>query len=360
MKSYPRNAARTLSLADFQRVVAKLPPHVRIDFSGMAEPWLNPDATQMVVHAFEQRRIVAIYTTLQGMPPQDATLLIERFADRIALETPWVIHLPDEDGAMTGWRPSDAYFQTLAQFVALRRDRAPPGLTFMTMSASGRVAPPLQPILGAVLDGFTGISRVENLDRQDFSPGRLLARVQHGAAVLCGSTPFFDHNAMLPNGDVVLCCMDYGRAHVLGNLLEQDYAALFQGPAMAAIRTRAMTPGDGGSLICRQCHNAVCLAQTGETHWQLQAGALWTARHDAATRDGTLEEASRREAAALREAAEARQAAASHEAALAAARAAQAAAERELAELRNRQADPPRPQYRPVTSRLLRLVSAGS
>ncbi len=358
MKSYPRGAARTLSLADFQRVVAKLPSHVRIDFSGMAEPWLNPAATQMVVHAFEQHRPVAIYTTLQGMPTQDAALLIERFSDRIGPDTPWVIHLPDEDGAMTGWRPSDTYFQTLARFVALRRDRAPPGLAFMTMSASGRVAPPLQPILGEVLDGFTGISRAENLDRQDFPPGRLLARVQHGAAVLCGSTPFFDHNAMLPNGDVVLCCMDYGREHVLGNLLEQDYAALFQGPAMADVRMRAMTPGDRGGLICRQCHNAVCLAQAGETHWQLQAGALWTARHDAATRAGAQEEGARREAAALSEVSEARQLAASHAAALAAARTAQAAAERELAELHSR-TDTPRSRHGPVMDRLRRLVATG-
>jgi Iron-sulfur cluster-binding domain len=278
VKSYPRDATRMLPLANFRQVVAKLPAHVRIDFSGMSEPWLNPDATAMVVHAFEQGRQVAIYTTLQGMPPGDAALLIGRFADRIGPETPWVIHLPDEDGAMAGWRLSEDYLSTLGQFVALRRDKLPPGLMFMTMSRSGRVAPALQSLFPEGLGGFTGISRVENLDREDFSPGRLLASVHHRGAVLCGSTPYFDHNTMLPNGDVVLCCMDYARRHVLGNLLQQDYAALFQGNAMSAIRTRAMTPDDPDTLICRQCHNAVCLSQQGETHWQLQTGALWTAR----------------------------------------------------------------------------------
>ena len=282
VKSYPRNASRILSLADFRHVLAKVPRHVRIDFSGMAEPWLNPDATAMVTHAFEDRRKVAIYTTLHGMAPPQAALLIAWFADRITPDTPWVIHLPDEDGAMTGWRASDDYARTLAQFVTLRREKAPPGLMFMTMSGSGRVAPALQPILGEQLDGFVGISRVENLDRSDFSPGRLIAAVRHQGAILCGSTPFFDHNAMLPNGDVVLCCMDYAREHVLGNLFEQDYADLFRGTEMAEIRVRAMTPGDERTLICRQCHNVVGLAQDGETHWQLQGGAYWTARKDTA------------------------------------------------------------------------------
>jgi hypothetical protein len=183
VKSYPRGESRELSLDEFRLVVGKLPPHVRVDFSGMAEPWLNPHATAMVVHAFEHGRKVAIYTTLQGMPANDAAMLIERFSDRIAWETPWVIHLPDRHGNMTGWKPSAAYQATLARFVALRRERAPPGLMFMTMSPDGEPADALRPMLDERLDGFVGISRVENLDRSEFSPGELLRQVRHERAV---------------------------------------------------------------------------------------------------------------------------------------------------------------------------------
>ena len=31
------------------------------------------------------------------------------------------------------------------------------------------------------------------------------------------------HNVVLPNGDVSLCCMDYGLEHIIGNLLDQEY-----------------------------------------------------------------------------------------------------------------------------------------
>ena len=279
VKSYPRDAARMLSLEAFRGVLDTVPPHVRIDFSGMAEPWLNPDATAMVTETFERGRKAAIYTTLQGMAPPDAAALIARFGNRITPETPWVIHLPDQEGNMTGWRPSGDYFASLAAFADFHRAGAPPGLSFMTMSADGTPAEPVRAVFGAQLAPFVGISRAENLDRGDFSPGRLLEAAGHGGAILCGSTPFFDHNTMLPNGDVVLCCMDYGRRHVLGNLFQQSYAEIFSAPAMGAIRTQAMTPdGELDALICRRCHNAVRLDQAGGTHWRLAGDAMWVPR----------------------------------------------------------------------------------
>jgi hypothetical protein len=276
VKSYPPQAARTLSLAEFKLVAGKLPARVRIDFSGMAEPWLNRDATAMVAHAFELGRSVAIYSTLQGMSPRDADMLIERYADRITWEAPWVIHLPDRQGNMAGWKPSRAYLDTLSRFVALRRERAPAGLSFMTMSPDGEVAPALRPVFGETLDSFVAVSRAENLDRSQFTPGALLRPVRHETALLCGSTPFFDHNTMLPNGDVVLCCMDYSRRHVLGNLFRQSYADLFSGAAMAAVRLRAMC-ADDADLLCRRCHHAVRLTQGQGTHWQLQQDTMWAA-----------------------------------------------------------------------------------
>ncbi len=276
VKSYPRSDPRRLSLADFTRVVAKLPQHIRIDFSGMSEPWLNPDATDMVTHAFEQMRDVAIYTTLQGLSPDAAASLIDRFGARISSETPWVIHLPDAEGNMTGWKCSPAYRATLDRFIAFQRDRMPAGLSFMTMSADGAVAQPIRDLLPEPLAPFQGISRVENLDRADFAPAALLRPIRHNGAVLCRSTPFFDHNAMLPNGDVLLCCMDYGRAHVLGNLLRQSWEEIHASAAMGSVRVQAMTPTDTDDLICRRCHNAACLSKGSDTHWHLSGSTMWT------------------------------------------------------------------------------------
>ncbi|HVZ09120.1 radical SAM/SPASM domain-containing protein [Rhodopila sp.] len=275
VKSFPRDAPRRLTLDAFRMVLDAVPRHVRIDFSGMAEPWLNPDATAMAVMAFDQGRNVALYTTLQGMQPDDATLLIGRFGDRIAPDAPWVIHLPDGDGHMTGWKPSATYRETLRCFLGFHRTHPRPGLSFMTMSADGSVAQPLRDLVPDRLSPFLGISRAENLRRDGFRPGLLVDAVRREQALLCASTPFFDHNVMLPNGDVLLCCMDYGRRHVIGNLFRQSYEAIHAGAAMGAIRVQAMTPS-GGDLLCRACHNAVAVCQPEGTHWQLCGTTMWT------------------------------------------------------------------------------------
>src|SRR5689334_8187640 len=95
---------------------------------------------------------------------------------------------------------------------------------------SGSLAVDAEAIRDLVPDPLIAVSRAENLDRSVFAPPGVLATVRHADAVLCRSTPFFGHNTLLPDGDVLLCCMDCGRAHVLGNLLRQSWQEVHAGP----------------------------------------------------------------------------------------------------------------------------------
>ena len=45
-----------------------------------------------------------------------------------------------------------------------------------------------------------------------------------------------DDNVLLPNGDVALCCMDYGLQNILGNLLKCNYDELFHTDAFKKIQ----------------------------------------------------------------------------------------------------------------------------
>ena len=49
---------------------------------------------------------------------------------------------------------------------------------------------------------------------------------------------------MLPNGDVSLCCMDYGLEEITGNLLKQEYNDVIPDPYEVF-------------TLCRQCENAI-------------------------------------------------------------------------------------------------------
>jgi hypothetical protein len=41
----------------------------------------------------------------------------------------------------------------------------------------------------------------------------------------CNST-YYPNFILLPNGNVQLCCMDFGLQHTMGNLLERDYNSI--------------------------------------------------------------------------------------------------------------------------------------
>jgi len=59
------------------------------------------------------------------------------------------------------------------------------------------------------------------------------------------------YNVLLPNGDVLQCCMDYGLQHVLGNLNHCDYPSLFRGPEFLRIK-KGLWNGSS-NILCRRC-----------------------------------------------------------------------------------------------------------
>ncbi len=236
--NYPADAVRALSLDNFKTILAKVPKHVRIDLSGMAEPWANRFATQMLEHALFQGHHVAVYTTLQGMRDPDVVASLLR-GMRTQVEA-IVVHLPDALGNMRGFKDSEQYREALAIFRGLK------GARFMTMAESSAA--------GSVDMKWRPITRAGNLDLQAIEGQDIDLEPVHSTPVTCSFTPFYDQNVLLPNGDVVLCCMDYSVKHKLGNLLEDDYYDLFRSPAMVDLHASNMQFGSGS--LCHSCARA--------------------------------------------------------------------------------------------------------
>lgn len=242
-------AKKYLAVADFERVLAKLPPYVRIDFSGMAEPWANPDCTKMLALALGAGFNVAIYTTLYGMSDSDEViaLLLEHKDQVEAL----VLHLPDRNGNMRGFKPSPDYAEKVCKFLALKDELR--YVEVMTMDRAEGVHESLQV---DALSPWMGHGRAGALDMGQIGDQPVIATPSHDSPVGCSFTPFYDHNVMLPNGDVVLCCMDYSVKHKIGNLFTGDYWSLFASQGMNDLRLANMNYGCNES-ICRKCHRAL-------------------------------------------------------------------------------------------------------
>ena len=60
----------------------------------------------------------------------------------------------------------------------------------------------------------------------------------------CGCDERMYHNVCLPNGDIALCCMDYGLEHIVGNIFESTYEEVIPEPHSCY-------------EMCRKCENGI-------------------------------------------------------------------------------------------------------
>lgn len=81
------------------------------------------------------------------------------------------------------------------------------------------------------------------MSKEDYESGAI-------ACSLCGQE--LNRNVLLPDGTVLLCCMDYGMKHILGNLREQSYDEIMNGGEMQRIK-KCMNDELKDDILCRSC-----------------------------------------------------------------------------------------------------------
>ena len=269
---YPdKDRVRDLSLEDFKKVIDKVPLTTRIDFSGYTEPYLNKDCSDMIKYAHDKGHTISVYTTLVGAEEKDIDLLLQicKHPDRpfspFDQENPLCIHLPDEGGVMpvkitSKYKRVLTYLIMRAQMLKLQLGSH---IRFMTMDTEGKLSKEILDIfpVNKIPFSFKAISRASNLDdgiikikaptMQNYEGG-----VGRRTGKIYCKTNSLSHNVLIPNGDVQLCCMDYGLEAKIGNLLEDSYDTLFDGEGMKYITDRMNDETLEGDIICRRCENA--------------------------------------------------------------------------------------------------------
>jgi hypothetical protein len=270
--TYGKNE-KYLSFANFKLVLSKIPHYVRIDFSGMAEPWANPDATPMLAHALEKGFSISVYTTLYGITVDDAERIVALLTKHAKQVEILCLHLPDQNGNMRGFRHSSEYETVLGAFIKLGNSGVLRRFHAMTMDKGGSVHPQLRNLVRSLPRWF-GHTRAGSLDTSEIGAQPVENTPRHSSPVSCGYTPFYDHNVLLPNGDVVICCMDYSVKHKIGNLIANDYFSLFASKGMAELHAENATPGYSDKSICKSCSRAIRyeLAAEQRQFWRAKGG----------------------------------------------------------------------------------------
>lgn len=250
IKSYcyqsPRETMMSMDL--FKTCIDKLPNDVIVDFAGMAEPWLNENCTNMVEYAINRGHKVWIYTTLVGMSLHD----IDRLAN-IEIEQ-LVIHLPDRNG-YAHITIDEEYLEKLKRITKLET------VGRMSCSSQDKIDQKVEDIIKAAnLDvGYEINDRAGNL-----IDDKVKHHTKEGRCVCALTGLGLTSNILLPDGTVLLCCMDYGMKHILGNLNTQSYEDIINSEELSRVRTGLSHGNSYG--ICKNCINALTIEELAEKY----------------------------------------------------------------------------------------------
>lgn len=211
IKTY-KDDKKEMSYGDFLKILNNVPKYVDIFFSGFCEIYLNELTSYMLQEVKKHGHNITIYTTLVGATERDIQVLKE-INPRIL-----VIHKPD-----------DNYFKyNIAKWTSIYNLVEKYKIKHTVTS----------------LDHSNTHSRAgNNGDSGIYMTGKI------GCSV--GENQRLNNNIVLPNGDVYLCCMDYGLKHKLGNLITQTWNEIHNGDAINKLRD-LMNQNDS-DILCRKC-----------------------------------------------------------------------------------------------------------
>ncbi|MFH0750167.1 MAG: SPASM domain-containing protein [Candidatus Gottesmanbacteria bacterium] len=80
-------------------------------------------------------------------------------------------------------------------------------------------------------------------------PKRIVGQIK------CRQHDMYDSHVILPDGSVILCCMDYGMKHILGNILTDDYSSLNKGNELNNVITGMKD--ETKEILCRYCEYSI-------------------------------------------------------------------------------------------------------
>jgi sulfatase maturation enzyme AslB (radical SAM superfamily) len=229
--AYPADAARVMSRPVFETILDKLPRDADVHFSGFSEVFLNRDAGEMIAIASSSLSYQThLYTTLMGLSARQAEHLKRAKLAYVRL------HVPDTVGLKI---KNEIWLRQFNLFLTT-------GHRFTAM-AMGPIDPDLKTILarrGVEVETPEMLSRAGNL----WEPRNLTGRRMH-----C-TMDRWHSNVVLPNGDVVGDCMDYGLTVRLGNLLLQPYEEIYAAAEQWRQKMEASASG-----ICAFCEWGIAI-----------------------------------------------------------------------------------------------------
>lgn len=226
-----RSDTRQMSFETFQACLNNIPSDVMLIFSGMSEPWFNSDIGKMLMHSSQKGYQITLITTLVGMKTQDVDLLVSLKSLKEIH-----IHLPSAE--------KKERIEVDANYLQVLDKLSNSGIKIIYRT-HGQIHPALDGLVSKEY-GYSGSTTRAGNVKTSQPPKAKRGKIK------CGHS--LTRPVLLPNGDVVLCCMDFGMKHLLGNLLSSDYESLFNSSEF--LKIKAGLEGGSADILCRYCEYA--------------------------------------------------------------------------------------------------------
>lgn len=239
---YANNRDNNMTFETFKKCIDKTPENLIVDFAGFVEPFLNDECKKMILYANEKGRSISLYTTLVGMTKE----IFESIKHIPFYEV--VLHTPDED-EYANIPMTKEYFEVLDLVINAKK---PDGTAFIDRAncQSSPHSEVLKHTNGKIRIFSELTDRAGNLNDENLFIGSDVL-----GKIYCNRAKNLNHNILLPDGTVVLCCMDFGMKHILGNLMHDSYEEIMNGVEMRHIK-ECMLNDNSKSILCRSCSSA--------------------------------------------------------------------------------------------------------
>jgi organic radical activating enzyme len=231
-----------MSMTLYKKIIDKLPDDMDVCFCGMSEPFQHPKCTEMILYAASKKHKIFLCTTMVGLSKKNIKVLIDKVFSNNP-ENIIIIHLPSKRKLENIIVDQD-YVVKLAMIAKAKisvefhhHDKDIHPIVWEKLNQL-KIIPKYIPIKSRA-NNLT----IDEVHKQKRKLGKLVCRRHnlHGHVVL-------------PDGRVVICCMDYGMKHVLGNLSQSSYHSIHKGKINRFIDQSLLD--DSADILCRYCHNS--------------------------------------------------------------------------------------------------------
>jgi hypothetical protein len=243
IKSYKGSTMMTMET--FQKCLDNIPSNTIIHLAGFSEIFFHPQACDFILEIDKRGHKIYLFTTFENATIQQLEMLNNINFEQIS------IHAPDKIGFIS--KNEDIFLKKLDYFV--RHHEKCKKLGIMSM---GELSDKLK-----CIDKAISHPKMNNVANQiirsndinlDLPTDKIL-----GEIIPCDR---LYQNVVLPNGDVSLCCMDYGLKHIIGNLLTTHYNNLDRE------KIKLLAKEYNNDLLCRNCHYARKIVNNQESKWE--------------------------------------------------------------------------------------------